>query len=127
MPLVRISMKQGRTPEQRKAIADGVYEAMLETINVPQNDRFQLILERNDSELIADSDYLGIHRTNGVVFIEVTLRKGRTVEMKQAFYRRVAEKLSENPGVRKEDILIVLHENDFADWSFGNGEAQYVK
>jgi hypothetical protein len=29
--------------------------------------------------------------------------------------------------VRAEDLLIVLHENDTADWSFGNGVAQYLK
>ena len=59
--------------------------------------------------------------------IQITLRQGRTVEMKQALYRRIVENLAKAPGLRPEDVLICLVENDLADWSFGNGEAQYVK
>lgn len=127
MPLVRITLKQGRTVEQRKAIGEGIYQAMLETVKMPENDRFQVILEQAVDNLIADESYLGVQRTGDSLFVEITLRRGRTVEAKQALYRRIAENLSANPGVAKQDILVVLTENDAADWSFGNGEAQYVK
>jgi phenylpyruvate tautomerase PptA (4-oxalocrotonate tautomerase family) len=127
MPLVRITLKQGRTVEERKAIGEGIYQAMLETVKMPENDRFQVILEQSGDNLIADESYLGIRRTGSPVFVEITLRRGRTVEAKQALYRRIAANLSGNPGIRREDILVVLTENDVADWSFGMGEAQYVK
>lgn len=127
MPLVRISMKQGRTENKRKVIADGVHQAMVETLNVPAADRFQVITEDAGEALIYDPHYLEIERTDGIIFVQVFLRKGRSVEMKQAFYQRVAELLREWAEVRPEDLLITLNENDAADWSFGNGVAQYAK
>ncbi len=126
MPLVRVSMKIGRTPEQKKLIGDAIYDAMRETLNVPENDRFQILTEHAGDGLIYDPHYLNIERTDDVLFIHVLLRKGRTTETKQAFYRRTAELLHERTGLRPEDVLIALTENDLADWSFGNGIEQYV-
>lgn len=126
MPLVRISMKTGRTVEQRRAIGDAVYEAMRETLNVPENDRFQIITEHSGEGLIYDPHFFNIERTDEVLYIQVFLRKGRSVDMKQAFYRRTAELLSTHSQVRPEDVFISLMENDLADWSFGNGVAHYI-
>lgn len=125
MPLVRISMKTGRTAGQKRLIADAIYDAMRETLNVPENDRFQIVTEHSGDDLIYDRHYLNIERSDGTLFIHVFLRKGRSNEMKQAFYRRTAE-LLRGAGVRSEDVFIVLTENDLPDWSFGNGIAQYV-
>ena len=127
MPLVRITLKQGRSPEQLRTIGEEIYQAMRETINIPENDRFQAILEQASNNLIADPDYMGIKRTGDPLFIEITFRRGRTVEAKQALFRQIAERLAAKAGIRKEDILVVLTENGEADWSFGMGEAQYVK
>ena len=127
MPLVRITLKEGHSVEERRAISDGIYEAMLETIKMPEHDRFHVILEQAAENLIADETYLNIPRTGNTVFVEITLLRGRTVEVKKALYRRIAERLFANPGIPEEDILIVLTENDAADWSFGMGEAQYAK
>jgi 4-oxalocrotonate tautomerase len=127
MPLVRISLKSGRTREEKHALANAVYEAMRETINIPENDRFVAISEHAEDALIADPSYMGIDRSDNPVFVEITLRQGRAVELKQALYRKIAENLAAVAGIRKEDVLIVLRENDLADWSFGNGIAQYVK
>jgi len=126
MPLVRVSMKIGRTAEQKNLIGGAIYDAMRETLNVPENDRFQILTEHAGDALIYDPQYLNIPRTDDVLFIHVLLRKGRTIETKQAFYRRTAELLHERIGLRPEDVLIALTENDLADWSFGNGIAQYV-
>jgi 4-oxalocrotonate tautomerase len=127
MPLVRIDLLQGKSPAYRKTIGDVVYEAMLKTINVPANDRFQVIEEHSSDEMIFDSDYLGIHRTSDCVFIQVTLNGGRTLEMKQAFYKTIADGLHEKLKLRREDVLISLVEVVKENWSFGNGEAQYAK
>ena len=127
MPLVRITLREGHSVEERRAISDGVYEAMLETIKMPEHDRFHVILEQAAENLVADETYLNIARTGNTVFVEITLLRGRTIEVKKALYRRIAERLFANPGIPKEDILIVLTENDAADWSFGMGEAQYAK
>jgi 4-oxalocrotonate tautomerase len=126
MPLVRISHRNGVTEAYQQALSEGVQEAMESTVNVPPHDRFHILTE-HASGLIFDAHYLGIERTPDCVAIQITLRKGRTVEMKQALYRRIVENLAKNPGLRPEDMLICLVENDLADWSFGNGEAQYVR
>ena len=127
MPLVRIELVRGKSPEYRKAIADGVYKAMRETIQVPENDRFEIISEHDAANFVYDRRYLGIDRSEHFVVIQIVLRRGRTTEAKQALYRRIAERLQESPGIRAEDVFVTLVENGLEDWSFGKGQAQYVK
>ena len=127
MPLVRISLREGTSPEYRKAIADGVHRAMVEALAAPADDRFQVITEHSPAGLSYDPQYLGIKRSDRVVFIQVTLSMGRKPAQKRAFYRRTAELLAESPGVRPQDLLINLVEVAWENWSFGNGEAQYME
>ncbi len=126
MPLVRIDLIEGKSAEYRSAIGAVVYEAMLATIKVPANDRFQVITEHPAASLVFDPTYLGISRTADCIFIQVTLNKGRTTELKQAFYKAVADGLHERIKIRREDVLINLVEVEKENWSFGNGIAQYV-
>ncbi|MGH2426837.1 MAG: tautomerase family protein [bacterium] len=126
MPLVRISLREGKPAAYRKAVGDAVHQAMVEAINVPPLDRFQVITEHKPDGLIYDAEYLGVRRTDEVVFIQITLNAGRTVELKKALYARIVEKLKQNPGVRPEDVFINLTEVPKENWSFGNGVAQYA-
>jgi phenylpyruvate tautomerase PptA (4-oxalocrotonate tautomerase family) len=126
MPLVRISHRAGVTDAYRRALSDGVQEALATAVKVPVDDRFHILTE-HATGLIFDSHYLGVERTPEWVAIQITLRKGRAVEMKQALYRRIVENLAKDPGLRPEDVMICLVENELADWSFGKGEAQYVR
>jgi 4-oxalocrotonate tautomerase len=127
MPLVRIDLRKGTTPLYRKAIADGVHIAMIEAIAIPPDDRFQVINEHDPQNLIYDLQYLGIQRSDKVVFIQITLSAGRKPGQKRALYRRIVELLGKSPGVRPEDVVINLVEVAWEDWSFGLGEAQYTK
>lgn len=127
MPLARISLKRGKPAAYRKAIADNVYEALCETFAVPENDRFATISEYDAENFIYSPDYLGIERTDDLVIIELTVSNTRGVEQKQALYRRIVERLTEQPGLRPEDVLIILVEVLPANWSFGLGAASYVK
>ncbi|OLB16739.1 MAG: tautomerase family protein [Gemmatimonadetes bacterium 13_2_20CM_70_9] len=126
MPLVRISLMQGKRAGLGKQVGEVVYRTMVETINVPPQDNFQVITEHDSDSLVYDPDYLGVHRTDGVMLIQVTLNEGRTVERKQAFYRTLVERLHQELGVRQEDVLINLIEVKKENWSFGNGVAQYA-
>lgn len=126
MPLVRISLRQGKSAAYRTALGDGVHQAMVEAINVPPLDRFQVISEHAPDGLIYDPEYLGIRRTDNIVFIQITLNAGRTLELKKALYARIVERLKQNPGVRPEDVFINLTEVPKENWSFGNGVAQYA-
>jgi 4-oxalocrotonate tautomerase len=126
MPLVRISLRAGTSPEYRKAIADGVHRAMVESLAVPEDDRFQVLTEHGENDLIYDSQYLDIQRSNKIVIVQVTLSHGRKPGQKRAFYKRVTDLLKESPGLRPEDVMINLVEVAWENWSFGNGEAQYT-
>jgi phenylpyruvate tautomerase PptA (4-oxalocrotonate tautomerase family) len=126
MPLIRISLLKGKPPAYIRAISDGVHRALAEAYNVPADDRFQLIHQHEPEEFVYDADYLGIHRTDDVVFIHVVAGKWRDTATKQAFYRAAVERLAENPGLRREDVQIIISSNERDDWSFGNGVASYI-
>ena len=126
MPLVRISLREGKTEQYRKAVADGVHRAMVEGAAVPEQDRFQIITEHPPSGLIYDPTYLGIQRTNDMVMVQITLSTGRKLAQKRQLFKRMAEILAENPGLRPQDLMINLVEVAWENWSFGNGEAQYT-
>src|SRR5271156_6581891 len=126
MPLVRIDLLEGKSPEYRVRVGQIVYQAMLDVLGVPKDDRFQIIVEHPQAGLQFDRDYLGIRRSDECVFVQITLSSGRTVEAKQRFYKAVADGLHEGLKLRREDVFINLVEVAKENWSFGNGEAQYV-
>src|SRR5216683_6385284 len=127
MPLVRISLREGTTPEYRKAIAEGVHQAMVEAMAIPPKDRFQVISEYKTCDLIYDEDYLDVKRSDKIVFVQITLSTGRKPGQKRALFKQMAELLAKSPGLRPEDLLVNLVEVSWENWSFGNGEAQYQK
>jgi len=127
MPLVRIDHRKGTHNDLGNKIGAIVYRSMVETINVPENDNFQIITEHEANGLVYDPDYLGIHRSNGIIIVQITLNEGRTTEMKKAFYKMVAESLHQELGLGKEDIFLNLVEVKKENWSFGNGVAQYAQ
>lgn len=126
MPLVRISLREGKSEQYRKAIADGVHQAMVDSIDAPQQDRFQVITEHQPNDLIYDPSYLGIERSDDIVIVQITLSAGRKPAQKRNLYRRMAELLAKDPGIRTQDLMINLVEVAWENWSFGNGEAQYI-
>ncbi len=126
MPLVRIDLLRGKTEHYRRAIGDVVYDAMIATLNVPLDDRFQIIAEHAENDFIVNQTYLGIQRSDDAIIIQVTLNAGRSVEMKRAFYKAVADGLHQRLELRREDVFINLVEVVKENWSFGNGEAQYA-
>jgi 4-oxalocrotonate tautomerase len=127
MPIVRIDFLEGKAPEYGVQVGLIVAWAMTEILNVPKDDLFQVITAHPKAGLRFDPDYLGIHRTDDCIFLQITLNSGRTIEMKQRFYKAVADGLHEGLNLRKEDVLINLVEVPKENWSFGNGEAQYAK
>ncbi len=126
MPLVRIDLRRGKSAAYRNAICDGVYRALRETFNVPEEDRFMVDSEHDDDNFKYSRNYLGIERSDDLAIIQITVSNTRTLEQKQALYARIVSLLSENPGLRPQDIFINLLEVVKENWSFGQGIAQYV-
>jgi 4-oxalocrotonate tautomerase len=126
MPLVRIDLQKGKDAAYRQTAGQVVYEAMVAHTGVPSNDRFQIIGEHATENFIFDLDYLGIHRTNDLIMVQIFFNEGRSVAQKQALYKAIAEGLSASLQVRLEDVFITLVEVKKENWSFGNGIAQYA-
>src|SRR3954464_12068438 len=99
---------------------------MTETIDVPADDLFQVITEHEPGDLRYDPGYLGVQRDDGIVSVHMTMKSGRTEGQKRALYRRITELLAERASVRPGNVLVVLSENELADWSFGEGQAQLL-
>jgi phenylpyruvate tautomerase PptA (4-oxalocrotonate tautomerase family) len=127
MPLVHICLLKGKSREYIRAIADGIHEALVDAYNVPAADRFQLINQYERDNLIYDPDYLGIHRSDDIVFVHIFAGNWRDTARKQALYKAIADRLGANPGLRREDVHVVISSNERDEWSLGNGVASYIK
>jgi 4-oxalocrotonate tautomerase len=125
MPLVRIDLRKGKDAAFRQEVGRVVYDALV-SVGVPEKDRFQVISEHDADGLLFDPDYLGIHRTNDLVIIQITWNEGRSTAQKQALYKAIADGLHTALGLRREDVFIGLVEVKKENWSFGNGIAQYA-
>ena len=127
MPLTSITLRKGKSKEYRRTVADSVHEALVEAIGIPRDDRFQIITEADEDGVIYDPSFLGIDRSDDIVIIQITLRGGRSRELRAELHLTIANRLSQSPGLRPEDVFISLVENDYADWSVGRGEAPLLK
>ena len=125
MPILHISMRAGKPEAYRQAIFDSLYRAMREALNVPEDDQFMTITEHDAANFRYGNAY-GVPRSEDVVYIQITVFSTRTVEQKKALFRRTAELLGESPGIRSEDVFVVVLDAAKENWSVGNGVAQFA-
>lgn len=127
MPLVRISVPRHRSGADRKAISTGIHAALQEAFNVPADDLFHIVTEHEpNGGIVRSAGYLGMTYSDDLTIIQITANDTRTVEQKKTLYRLIARNLAAAPGLRPQDIVMNLVEVKKENWSFGNGEAQYV-
>ena len=126
MPLVRISLLAGKPESRKRKVSDAIHRALVETISIPVQDHFQIITEHAKADFIYDPQYLNISRTDDVVIIQITMSAGRTLELRKSLFKRLADLLHDEAGIRREDVFVNLVETAKENWSFGNGEAQYA-
>lgn len=126
MPLLQISLRAGKPETHRQAIFDGLYRALREEFDVPEDDQFMTITEHDAANFRYGASYLDIARSDDLVFIQITANNTRTLEQKKALFRRIAALLGENPGLRPEDVFVSLVEVKKENWSLGYGMAQYA-
>ena len=125
MPLVRIDVQEGRTPDELRKLADTIQDVMLDVFAAPPRDRYQIITEHPKGHIIAEDTGLGLERTDRIVIIQI-FQQGRSTEQKQATNAELAKRLEAECGVRGEDLIISVMANRHVDWSFGLGRAQFV-
>jgi 4-oxalocrotonate tautomerase len=126
MPFVRIDLLRGKSIQYRKTIGEIVYDAMRDVIDVPENDKFQVIAEHPVEHFNLSESYLGNHYSKDVILIQIILNAGRSIEQKKAFYKRIVDELKKQLSVRPQDVVINLVEVAKENWSFGGGIAQYA-
>lgn len=128
MPFVRIDALRA---DQAKLVGLGraVHDALIEAIGIPEDDLFQVLTSHDGTTgtFRYDSDYLGVHRDDGLVYVDITMRAGRTDEQKKALYARIVELAGKYAETEPRNVFVTIHENQFADWSFGDGVAQYLE
>ena len=125
MPLIRIDVIEGRTEEELKLLSDAIHDAVIESFEVPERDRYQTINQHKPYEMYIEDTGLGLERTNNIVVIQV-ISKTRTAEQKKRLYKNVAEYLYSRCHIESEDVMVSITDNTEADWSFGLGEAQFL-
>jgi phenylpyruvate tautomerase PptA (4-oxalocrotonate tautomerase family) len=126
MPLVRIDLQEGRSPEAVRRIADTVQEVMLDVFAAPPRDRYQVITEHPVGHIIAEDTGLGFERTDGIVVLQI-FQQGRSEEQKRATYAELARRLEAECGVAPTDLIVSVLGNGRQDWSFGLGRAQFLE
>ena len=126
MPLVRIDLSKKYSESFAQQVGDIVYKVMREQINVPEDDKFQIITRHDISEFNIPKSYLGIDYSEGIIFIQATISFGRSADLKKNLYKAICNALVQNLKVRPQDVFINLLEVNKENWSFGNGEMQYA-
>ncbi|CAN7195310.1 tautomerase family protein [Pseudoduganella sp. LjRoot289] len=122
MPFIRLALKKGTSPVQKVAIVQGVHRALVESINMPADELFNLVSEYDPEDFFYDRKFNGVARSDSVVVVEITMRRGRSDAMKKSLYAKIAENLEADAKVSPKDVFIFMHENDYSDWSVGNGQ-----
>ena len=125
MPLVRITLRKGHSPEFLRDASSAVHDALVAVANVPADDKFHIIEEVEADRLIAHPTYGGVSRGEGLIVVQITLNAGRTPEIKRALYAEIAKRLQESVDVRPDDVLVSLVEVTKENWSFGGGRMTY--
>ena len=125
MPIAHISLRAGKPEAYRQAIFDSLYRAMRDALNVPEDDQFMTISEHDAANFRYGNAY-GVARSADVVYIRITVFNTRTVEQKKALFRRIADLLGESPGIRPEDVFVVIYDAAKENWSVGHGLAQFA-
>lgn len=123
MPFVRISLLAGKSPDYLAALSDSLHAALMEDFEVPPGDRFHVIHQHHPGELIFDRDYLGGPRSDEFVLFHITTGRPRDSAGKRRFYRNLVRRLAEAPGIRPEDVMVVIANSSLEDWSFAGGRA----
>lgn len=125
MPLMRFDVVEGRDDAQLQALLDAAHRAMVSAFEVPERDRYQIVNEHRPSRMIVEDTGLDIPRTQDVIIVSVTSRP-RSEASKIRFYELLTQELQAHCGIPPSDVMVSIVINDDADWSFGNGRAQFL-
>ena len=122
MPFIRTSVHHGTSAAERSAIVQGIHQALIEAIGMPEDELFNMVANYQPEDFFFSKTFNGYARSDRPVVIEITMRRGRSDAMKKELYRLIAQKLHQEAQVALSDVFIFVHENDYSDWSVGGGK-----
>ena len=122
MPFIRTCVHKDTPAAQRQSIVDGIHQALVDSIGMPADELFNLVTDYDSQQFFYSRTFNGVARSDAVVVIDITLRRGRSDAMKRALYAGIVQNLEKNAGVAPSDVFIFMHENDYSDWSVGGGK-----
>jgi phenylpyruvate tautomerase PptA (4-oxalocrotonate tautomerase family) len=121
MPFVRTDVPKGTETTRKHQIVKGIHDALVESIGMPKDELFNRVTEYGEGEFFYDRGFNGIARSDNLIVVEITMRRGRSDAMKRDLYAAISRNLEESAAVSPKDVFIFMHENDYSDWSVGNG------
>ncbi|GGN20910.1 MULTISPECIES: tautomerase family protein [Marinomonas] len=121
MPIIRTAVPKHTTQEIKLNIVQGIHSALVEAIGMPEDELFNLVSSYESADFFYSRSFNGITRSDNFICIEITMRRGRSDAMKKALYAAISRNLNDKAGVSPKDVFIFIHENDYSDWSVGNG------
>jgi phenylpyruvate tautomerase PptA (4-oxalocrotonate tautomerase family) len=124
MPLAKIHIRKGHPVERKRAIADAVQASLIAVLEIPEQDRFQLIQEYEDDHFIHTDAFLDLTYTRDLVMIELAFMEGRSDDLKKALLADLNQRLVATADVRPDDVFVAIYEVPPANFSFGRGLAQ---
>lgn len=122
MPFIRTYVHHQTPAPQRQAMVEGIHQALIDAIGMPQDELFNIITGYQPDEFFFSKTFNGYRRSDKPVVIEITMRRGRSDAMKRALYHHIGQNLADKAGVGLDDVFIFVHENDYSDWSVGGGK-----
>ena len=121
MPFIRTAVRREMPSAKRKTVVDSIHDALVSGIGMPQDEVFNLVQGYDPTDFFYSRTFNGIARSDNLILVEITMRRGRSDAMKRAMYAAITANLEARAGVSPKDVFIFVHENDYSDWSVGNG------
>jgi phenylpyruvate tautomerase PptA (4-oxalocrotonate tautomerase family) len=121
VPFIRTSIRRGTSATIKRQIVEGIHDALVTSIGMPDDELFNLVSDYEFSDFFCSRTFNGIARSDAVIVVEITMRRGRSDAMKKALYAAITRNLASAASISPRDVFIFIHENDYSDWSVGNG------
>ncbi|MDO4467814.1 MAG: tautomerase family protein [Bacillota bacterium] len=111
MPIVKVSMLEGKSVAYKKKLLDCIHNGLEEAFGIDSEDRFQRIEEYSQENFETASS-----KSKDFMIIELTIFPGRSREKKREAIERMTEHINSTLQISKKDIFIIFYEPPLENW-----------
>ena len=119
MPLIRVDIIKGKSPEYKKTMLDCIHEGLMEYIGIEDWDRFQRVIEIDKDDFEKPSG-----KTDNFTIIEITMFQGRSKEQKKKLIEVITKKLGDKLDIIPTDVFIIINEPPNENWGLGGKQKE---